>query len=103
MDTAISKFVKAADVIAMAVACHRDYRLASEFRDVFAQACKPEPAVDQEIANSSLDQPHVCAIFAPNSTLPYPAYTLRKVLHCKPSNCVITTEHSSTSSVTPVD
>jgi hypothetical protein len=55
MDAAVSKFVKASNVVAMAVSCDSDNWLNRQFRNLLAQACEPEPTVDQKIALTPFD------------------------------------------------
>src|SRR5262245_49289716 len=61
MYAAIGELVKAADVIAMAVACHRDDRFVCKEGHSLAQAREPKPGVDEKPAITPFDKPYVGA------------------------------------------
>src|SRR5262245_48558684 len=70
MDAAIGELVKTSDMIAMAVARHRDDRLALEKGHSTAQAREPEPGVDEKVMIAAFDEPYVGAEIRFDTVLP---------------------------------
>src|SRR5262245_24228195 len=95
MNAAVGEFVKAADVIAMAVARHCYDWLARKFREVCTQACEPKSSVDEKLPVAPFDEPHVGAKIRLDSMFPYSGHTVWQMLGGKPIDRIMVTEHGS--------